>query len=58
MDRTSGWAPDTARLDQLAIHTIRFVTPVHGYKPGTWGPAEANRLTAAVGGWAQPEVES
>lgn len=26
------------------------------YEPGTWGPAQADRLTAAVGGWAQPKA--
>ncbi|HJU29453.1 MAG TPA: glucose-6-phosphate dehydrogenase [Candidatus Binataceae bacterium] len=31
------------------------VTPVHQYKPGTWGPAQANRLTEDVGGWHQPQ---
>ena len=30
------------------------VTPVHEYEPGTWGPAEADRLTADVGGWHNP----
>jgi glucose-6-phosphate 1-dehydrogenase len=30
------------------------VTPVLEYKPGTWGPAEAQRLTADVGGWHDP----
>jgi len=30
------------------------VTPVHQYEPGTWGPAEADRLTADVGGWHCP----
>jgi len=34
------------------------VTPVHEYEPGTWGPAEAGRLTADVGGWHCPEVAS
>jgi glucose-6-phosphate 1-dehydrogenase len=29
--------------------------PVQTYKPGTWGPAEADRLTEDVGGWAQPK---
>jgi glucose-6-phosphate 1-dehydrogenase len=24
------------------------------YAPGTWGPAEAERLTSAVGGWSNP----
>jgi glucose-6-phosphate 1-dehydrogenase len=28
---------------------IKAGTPVHGYEPGTWGPAEAGRL--APGGW-------
>ena len=28
-------------------------TPVHEYQPGTWGPADAVRLTADVGGWNQ-----
>jgi glucose-6-phosphate 1-dehydrogenase len=26
-------------------------TPVHEYQPGTWGPPDAARLTADVGGW-------
>jgi glucose-6-phosphate 1-dehydrogenase len=30
------------------------VTPVHAYEPGSWGPADAARLTAAVGGWHAP----
>jgi glucose-6-phosphate 1-dehydrogenase len=30
------------------------VTPIHEYQPGTWGPAEANQLTAEVGGWHSP----
>jgi len=30
------------------------VTPVHEYEPGTWGPAEAQRLTGDVGGWHCP----
>jgi glucose-6-phosphate 1-dehydrogenase len=29
-------------------------TPVHTYEPGSWGPAEATRLTAEVGGWHSP----
>lgn len=28
--------------------------PLHYYKPGTWGPAEADRITADVGGWHNP----
>jgi glucose-6-phosphate 1-dehydrogenase len=30
-------------------------TPVFEYDSGTWGPAEADRLTADVGGWHEPE---
>ena len=30
-------------------------TPVQEYQPGTWGPAEANRLTAQIGGWQNPQ---
>ncbi len=29
-------------------------TPIHPYQPGSWGPAEADRLTADVGGWDDP----
>jgi glucose-6-phosphate 1-dehydrogenase len=32
--------------------------PVHTYPPGSWGPAEADALTAAYGGWLDPWVES
>ncbi len=30
------------------------VTPVHEYRPGEWGPAEADTLTADAGGWHNP----
>jgi glucose-6-phosphate 1-dehydrogenase len=29
-------------------------TPVYAYEPGSWGPAEADRLVADVGGWHCP----
>jgi glucose-6-phosphate 1-dehydrogenase len=32
-------------------------TPVHPYAPGTWGPAEADHLTATLEGWANPTKE-
>ena len=39
----------------------RIVAPIltgtalpHQYEPGTWGPAEADRLIARPGGWAKP----
>jgi glucose-6-phosphate 1-dehydrogenase len=30
-------------------------TPLFEYEPGTWGPAEAERLTADAGGWHCPQ---
>ncbi|HTO88321.1 MAG TPA: glucose-6-phosphate dehydrogenase [Thermoanaerobaculia bacterium] len=33
------------------------VTPVHAYEPGTWGPDEANLLTAGLEGWQDPVLE-
>lgn len=32
------------------------VTPVQPYEPETWGPTDAARLTADVGGWIAPEA--
>jgi glucose-6-phosphate 1-dehydrogenase len=32
------------------------VTPVHEYRSGTWGPAEADKLTADAGGWHNPSA--
>jgi glucose-6-phosphate 1-dehydrogenase len=33
-------------------------TPLHEYEPGSWGPAQAERLTADVGGWHCPKSAS
>jgi glucose-6-phosphate 1-dehydrogenase len=33
-------------------------TPVHSYPPGSWGPPEADRLVAGVGGWHNPPPAS
>ncbi|HWB85783.1 MAG TPA: glucose-6-phosphate dehydrogenase [Bryobacteraceae bacterium] len=30
------------------------VAPAHPYEPGSWGPAEADRLAADFGGWNNP----
>ncbi len=30
------------------------VTPVHPYAPGSWGPAEADRIVEGDGGWHNP----
>ncbi|EAR22684.1 glucose-6-phosphate dehydrogenase [Nitrococcus mobilis] len=29
-------------------------TPVYAYEPGSWGPAEAQAMTARIGGWCDP----
>jgi glucose-6-phosphate 1-dehydrogenase len=34
------------------------VTPVHEYEPGSWGPTEAERLAADLGGWHNPQAVS
>lgn len=31
------------------------VTPLYEYEPGTWGPIEADRLVADLGGWSSQE---
>jgi glucose-6-phosphate 1-dehydrogenase len=31
------------------------VTPLYEYAPHTWGPAEADRLAADIGGWHNPQ---
>jgi glucose-6-phosphate 1-dehydrogenase len=30
------------------------VTPLHEYQPNTWGPPEADTITANIGGWHNP----
>ena len=32
--------------------------PVHAYKPGSWGPEEAERLLAGSGSWHTPWLSS
>jgi glucose-6-phosphate 1-dehydrogenase len=36
---------------------LKSSAPVHEYEPGTWGPPDAARLTADVGGWHVPQKE-
>jgi len=31
--------------------------PVHTYQPANWGPAAADQLVAAYGGWREPWTE-
>jgi glucose-6-phosphate 1-dehydrogenase len=33
-------------------------SPVQGYEPGTWGPPEADRVTAGLGAWCDPWLPS
>jgi glucose-6-phosphate 1-dehydrogenase len=33
---------------------LNNAVPLHDYKPGTWGPPEADRIAADVGGWRNP----
>jgi len=33
-------------------------TPIYEYAPGTWGPREADALTAEIGGWHAPSPPS
>jgi glucose-6-phosphate 1-dehydrogenase len=34
---------------------LRSPSPIHIYRQGSWGPAEADRLVADLGGWHNPE---
>jgi glucose-6-phosphate 1-dehydrogenase len=31
------------------------VTPLYSYRPGTWGPSEADELIVGDGGWHDPK---
>ena len=33
---------------------LEATTPLYDYDPGTWGPSEADALTAEIGGWHTP----
>ncbi|MGH8401999.1 MAG: glucose-6-phosphate dehydrogenase [Gammaproteobacteria bacterium] len=35
---------------------LSMKTPLHEYNPGSWGPAEANAITAQYGGWHEPKI--
>jgi glucose-6-phosphate 1-dehydrogenase len=37
---------------------LREPPPVHPYKPDTWGPAQADKLTAGYGTWHSPWVQA
>jgi glucose-6-phosphate 1-dehydrogenase len=60
-DAMAGDATLFARQDaveaawQIVQPILGDATPVHEYQPGTWGPPDAARLAADVGGWHAPE---
>lgn len=60
-DATNGDATLFAREDaveaewRIVAPILSSVTPLHDYQPGTWGPAEADRLMDRFGSWHKPE---
>jgi glucose-6-phosphate 1-dehydrogenase len=40
---------------EVVANVLDDVTPVHEYKPGTWGPKECDRLVADLEGWHNPK---
>ena len=56
-DQTLFVREDAVEASWMAIEGILDdATPVHAYDPGTWGPAEADRLVADVEGWHNPSA--
>jgi glucose-6-phosphate 1-dehydrogenase len=59
-DAMKGDATLFAREDtvEAAWRVVEPILPnassLYEYRPGTWGPPEADRITADVGGWARP----
>ncbi len=52
-----GVAVDHWSTDCIVQPLLDNPPPVHPYKPGSWGPAEADQLVAAYGGWREPWTE-
>jgi glucose-6-phosphate 1-dehydrogenase len=42
------------RAWEIVMPVLGADTPLHPYWPGSWGPAEADRLPADSGGWFDP----
>jgi len=40
---------------RIVQELLENVTTVYGYEPGSWGPAEADKLAADLGGWHNPQ---
>jgi glucose-6-phosphate 1-dehydrogenase len=43
---------------RIMMPLLEHLPPVHPYKPGTWGPKEADRLLSGIGRWRGPWVMS
>ena len=43
---------------RIMMPLLEHPPPVHPYKPGTWGPKEADRLLSGIGRWRGPWVMS
>ncbi len=47
---------DTVDLQWAVVEPILGnATPVYEYEPGSWGPPQADRLVADLGGWRNPQ---
>jgi glucose-6-phosphate 1-dehydrogenase len=63
VDAIRGIATRFARQDyveeawRIVNPVLDDATPVYGYEPGTWGPAEAEQIVAPDGGWLNPSVD-
>ena len=61
-DAMSGDATLFARQDvveaawAIVDPVIKGPSPMYDYEPGTWGPVEADRLVADIGGWNTPKA--
>jgi glucose-6-phosphate 1-dehydrogenase len=59
-DAMAGDATEFARQDyveeawRIVDPMLKADTPVYTYEPGTWGPAEAAKLSPPDGGWQNP----
>ena len=58
---TASASPDRTRIEEawrVMQPLLDAPPPVHAYEPGSWGPAEAERLVAGYGRWHGPWIES
>lgn len=47
---------DAVEVSWMVVqHLLGNVSPVHLYESGSWGPAEADKLAADIGGWHDPQ---